>query len=157
MKKVIIKNELNFIYDNSRRGAKYSLTGKNWMNRGEYLEAATKFAFGYTPEKDANTAFDKGYDIPELQASVKSNGCSLTSMRLGDTMDEFIEKFFQQSSENTKYIWTSEENDMMYIYIMNNKEFKIFVENFGSWEKSRKTIRIKRSEKRIRKYLEDCL
>ena len=78
-------------------------------------------------------------------------------MRLGDTMDEFIEKFFQQSSENTKYIWTSEENDMMYIYIMNNKEFKIFVENFGSWEKSRKTIRIKRSEKRIRKYLEDCL
>lgn len=153
----LVINNLSYFYDNTRKGSKY-LIGGRWSNHGEYLEAATKLALGYEPEKDSNTAFNKGYDIPELKASVKSNGCSLTSKILGDTMEEAVEEFFRQSLDDTQYIWTSEVNDdVLCLYIMNNDEFRAFVEYFGSWEKNRKTVRIKRSEKRIRKYMENCI
>ena len=38
MKKIESEIKINFLFDNSRKGAKYTLNGLNWMNHGEFAE-----------------------------------------------------------------------------------------------------------------------
>ena len=105
MKKMTFENTMTYQYIGDRKGAKYTLDGEHFMNHGEYAECLAKFVLGYKAEKDANTRFDKGEDIPELNASVKSWNCGLTDMKLADNKEEFLHKFWEMSNPNVTYIW----------------------------------------------------
>lgn len=154
MRKSTYINTLTYIYNADRKGAKYTLDGKHYMNHGEYCECLAKHMLGYEVSKDANTRFDMGEDIPELNASIKSWNCSLTDMKLGNTKEEFLAKFWEMSNATT-YMWIDDYADMVDIWEMNETEFKAFIEMFGSWDNYSKKIRIKISINKIRTWLED--
>lgn len=158
MKKMTFENNLTYIYDAERRSVKYSLDGGNkWMNHGDYAECLAKSVLGYEPTKDGNTRFDKGEDIPELNASVKSWSCGLTDMKLGDTREEFLARFWEMSNKDVNYIWVNDYAEMVDLYFMDSAEFKEFVERFGCWDKHDKKIRIKICINKIVTYLEENL
>lgn len=150
------ENNMSYIFDATRKGSKYSINnGESWMNHGEYCECLAKSVLGYDAVKDANTRFDKGEDIPELNASVKSWNCGLTDMKLGDTKEEFLTKFWAMSNPEVTYIWVYDYADMVDIYFMNEKEFKRFTEQFGSWDNYCKKIRFKTCNNKINAWLDE--
>lgn len=156
MRKTTYENTMNYIYNAERKGSKYSLNnGETYMNHGEYCECLAKFVLGFDAEKDANTRFDKGEDIPELNASVKSWNCGLTDMKLGDTREEFLANFWAMSNPTVTYMWVDDYADMVDLWEMNEEEFKAFIEMFGSWDNYCKKIRIKTSINKIRTWLEN--
>lgn len=158
MKKTSHVNTLNHLYNANRKGAKYSLNnGETWCNHGEYAECLAKKVLGYDTEKDANTRFDKAHDINEINASIKSWKCSLTDMPLADNFDEYVEKFFAISDDNTTYIMVNDYADMVDLYYMNAAEFRMFVEKFGSWEKSRNKVRLEKAMSKMVIWMESNL
>ena len=155
MKKVTYENNLPYYYNPDRKGAKYSLdSGEHYMNHGEYIECLVKSVLGYEPKKDANVRFDKGEDIPELNASIKSWNCSLTDMKLGSTKTEFLARFWEMSNPNTNYIWAFDYADRVDLWYMNSQEFKIFVEELSFWDEYAKRIRFKLCNNKINAWLE---
>jgi hypothetical protein len=154
MYKVTYENNLTYIYNPDRKGAKYSLdNGEHYMNHGEYAECLAKSVLGFEPKKDANTRFDKGEDIPELNASVKSWNCGLTDMKLADNKAEFLEKFWAMSNPTTTYIWAYDYGEMVDIWFMDYKEFQAFTETFGSWDSYCQKIRFKTCNNKINEWL----
>lgn len=154
MKKMTFANNLTYTFDATRKNAKYTLDGVRYMNHGEYAECLAKSVLGYDVCKDANTRFDKGEDIPELNASVKTWKCGLTDMKLADNREEFLEKFWAMSGEKTTYIWVYDYADMVDLWFMNASEFKVFVEKFGNWDEHCKKIRISTCNNKINTWLE---
>lgn len=155
MKKMTFENNLSYTYSADRKGAKYSLdNGEHYMNHGEYAECLAKSVLGYEPTKDANTRFDQGEDIPELNASVKSWNCGLTDAKLGETKDEFLAKFWEMSNPTVTYIWVYDYAEMVDLWFMNETEFRMFVEQFGSWDGYCKKIRFKTCNNKINAWLE---
>lgn len=152
MKKIESEIKINFLFDNSRKGAKYTLNGLNWMNHGEFAEIVTKNILGFESVKDANTAFDKGSDIPEIKASVKSSKASLTSMKLADTFEESMNEYFKRTHSEI-FIYTVIIDENATLYMMNKKEFRLFMMNFSSLNE-RKVIRFKATSGKMVKFLE---
>ena len=146
MKKIEAEIRINYTFDNNRKGAKYTLNGLNWMNHGEFAEVVTKNILGFESVKDANTAFDKGSDIPEIKASVKSSKASLTSMKLADTFEGSMNEYFKRT-----HSVIIDENATL--YMMNEKEFRLFMMNFSSLNE-RKVIRFKATSGKMVKFLE---
>ena len=141
MKKIEAEIRINYTFDNNRKGAKYTLNGLNWMNHGEFAEVVTKNILGFESVKDANTAFDKGSDIPEIKASVKSSKASLTSMKLADTFEGSMNEYFKRTHSEI-FIYTVIIDENATLYMMNEKEFRLFMMNFSSLNE-RKVIRFK--------------
>lgn len=131
MKKISTLTTIEYTFDPTRKGAKYTLDGTHYMNGGEFAEVATKAALGYNAHKDANTAYNEGSDIPEINASVKSSKATLVNMKLADTFDESVEVYFQ-NTHSTCFIYTIIIDDMTNIYMMNAVEFKEFIYKFAS-------------------------
>ena len=102
MKRVIYNIEgINYIYDARRKGAKYSFDGgQTWKNNGEAVEIVLKWALGLEATKDGNTPFDKGSDIEEYKASVKSPKFTLTTCNIGND-----KRGLQEDSKQTDSIW----------------------------------------------------
>lgn len=148
------ENTMSYTFDGTRKGAKYTLDGERFMNHGEYAECLAKHVLGYEAIKDANTRFDMGEDIPELNASVKSWNCGLTDMKLADNKEEFLTKFWEMSNHDVTYIWVNDYADMVDIYFMNEAEFKKFTEQFGSWDGYCKKIRFKTCVNKITAWLD---
>lgn len=157
MRKETYEINLNYTFDATRKGAKYTLDGEKYMNHGEFAECLAKSVLGFEAVKDANTRFDKGEDIPELNASVKSWNCGLTDMKLGDTKEEFLSKFWEMTNPTVQYIWVFDHDEMVDLYYMNLEEFKIFTEKFGSWDKHCKKIRFKTCMTKICAWFEENL
>lgn len=155
MKKIEAEIKINFLFDNSRKGAKYTLNGLNWMNHGEFAEIVTKDILGFESVKDANTAFDKGSDIPEIKASVKSSKASLTSMKLADTFEESMNEYFKRTHSEI-FIYTVIIDENATLYMMNKKEFRLFMMNFSSLNE-RKVIRFKATSGKMVKFLESLV
>lgn len=154
MTKISSTNTLTYIYDADRKGAKYSLNnGESYMNHGDYAECLAKAVLGFDPVKDANTRFDKGEDIPELNASVKSWNCGLTDTKLGHNREEFLENFWARSTAET-YIWVNDYADVVDLYMMNPDEFKQFVDHIASWDNHCEKIRFKTCIAKTVAYLE---
>lgn len=130
MKKMIFELNLNYSYDKEHKGAHYLVNGKH-LNTGEFTEVATKSGLGYEAKKDANTAYNEGSDIPELNASVKSSRFTLTSSKLADTFEKSIEIYFQ-NVHSTVWIYATIIENMINLYFMNKEEFKSFLESFSS-------------------------
>ena len=146
---------INYIYDNSRKGAKYSVNnGKSWINGGEMAEIGTKAVFGIeTLEKDANTPFDKGSDIEELEMSVKSSKFTLCCP-IGKTWDETITNYFQRV-HSTSWGYAVIIEDEITVYTMNKAEFKEFLETWANWDESRKVVRGKATSGKMIKWFEE--
>lgn len=160
MKKETYTTNLNYIYEANRPNAKYSLDGgEHFMNHGEYCECLAKSVLGYEVKKDANTRADKGHDIPELNASVKSWNCGLSDRKdlrgLGFT--KFCEKFFADELPDTTYIWVQDYGETVDLYYMDSKEFVDFTNANANYYEYEAKVRFKKSPAKIIQYLEKKL
>lgn len=153
MKKISTLTTIKYTFDPNRKGAKYTLDGTHYMNGGEFAEVATKAALGYEAHKDANTAYNEGSDIPEINASVKSSKATLVNMKLADNFDESVEVYFQ-NTHSTCFIYTVLMDDMTNIYMMNETEFKAFIYEFAGLNE-RGFIRFKATSGKTIQWLEE--
>lgn len=146
---------LQYIYDASRKGAKYSFDGIHWMNNGEFIECAVKWALGYAASKDANARYDVASDIPELNASVKSSKASLTNMRLADSFDESVKTYFA-NVHSTTFIYGAITDETLNVYEMDAVTFKSFIYNWASPSlNDRGVIRFKSTSGKMIQWLEN--
>lgn len=130
MEKMVFELNLNYSYDKEHKGAHYLVNGK-YLNTGEFSEIAGKSVLGYEVKKDANTAYNKGSDIPELKASLKSSRFTLTNCKLANTFEESIEIYFQ-NVHSIVWMYIIIIDDIVNIYVMNKEEFKNFLGTFSS-------------------------
>lgn len=152
MKIITAETPLNFIYDPKHNRARYSLNGENWMNHGEFCERIAKAILGFQPTKDS-VAFDKGYDIPELKASVKSYKCGLSNCKdMPKTPDAFLAEFWKRDIAEL-HIYVCDHGEYFNLYLMNTPEFKAFIARFGKWEEDPHTFRISTCDNKIETWL----
>ena len=152
MKKTVSAISTNYIYDPSHKGAPYSFDGVKWFNNGELIESLVKASLGYASTKDANTPYDKGSDIEEIRASVKSSKATLVNMQLGKDKKEFLDTYFANThSEN--FIWGMIIDENLVTYTMNAVEFRAFCENFANMNE-RKVLRFKASSGKMVQWFE---
>lgn len=146
---------VSYFFDANRKGAKYSFDGKHYMNAGEWKECLAKAARGYANRKDANTPYNVGSDIPELNASVKSGKASLTSMKLANTFEESVEVYFA-NVHSTLFIWVEVIDETVVCYEMDANTFKQFIYKWSSLNE-RGVIRFKASSAKMIAYLESLV
>ena len=130
MKKNTYLITMNYTYDTHHSGAHYQIGGR-YVNNGEFAEIITKSVLGFTATKDANTTYDKGSDIEELNASVKSSRFTLTTVKLGDSFEESVNRYFE-TVHSTCWIYTVVMEKEVTLYTMNANEFKSFLYSFCS-------------------------
>jgi len=153
MTKQMFDINLTYTFDAGRSGAKYTLDGVHYMNSGEFAEVVTKSVLGFEAHKDANTSYDKGSDIEELNASVKSSKASLTSMVLADTFEESMNVYFE-NTHSSLFIYTVVMDETATLYMMNASEFRAFM---TIWAKlnERGVIRFKATSGKMVAWLEE--
>lgn len=158
MKKETYEINLEYIFCPERKNAKYSINnGLSFMNGGDFCECLAKSVLGFEVKKDANIRYDKGHDIEELKASVKSWNCGLTDRKdMPKSPKEFLEKFWE--TENSEmFIWVFPYSEMVDLWYMDRNEFKKFVEKFASWDNYCTKFRIKTCNNKINAWLEENL
>lgn len=154
MKKATYVVNVPYVFDPTHKGAPYSLNGgANWTNGGELKETLLKAALGYEARKDANTPYDMGSDIEELNASVKSNKATLVNKVLGTNYMEVKATYFA-TVHSTTWIWVSLVDEVLVAYYMNAEEFSEFMDNWASFDNSRKVIRFKAESMKMLQWLE---
>ena len=141
MKREEYKINVPYSYDSTVSRVPYKINDKN-CNIGEAVEIFAKSVLGYAASKDANTAFDCGSDIPELNASVKSGKATLVNSVLGSDFNSIKKAYFNRV-HSTLWIFGVIINDNIVLYFMHKKEFELFLDTFGYYDKSRSVIRIK--------------
>lgn len=142
MFKHVYKINISYMYDANHKGAPYTLDGKKHFNTGDLHEIVTKSVLGFSAEKDANTSFDKGSDIPELFASIKSGKATLTSTVLGNDYISVKDNYFKRVHSKL-WIFAIIIDENINLYFMDKKDFALFMDNFSYFDKSRKVIRFK--------------
>lgn len=142
MFKHVYKININYMYDANHKGAPYTLDGEKHFNTGDLHEIVTKSVLGFSAEKDANTSFDKGSDIPELFASVKSGKATLTSTVLGSDYTSVKDNYFKYTHSKL-WIFAIIIDENINLYFMDKKDFALFMDSFAYFDKSRKVIRFK--------------
>lgn len=152
MKKQIENIAIDYIFDTTHKGANYSI-GNKWMNGGEFAEVITKSVLGFEARKDGNTPYDKGSDIEELNASVKSSRFTLVNMVLADSFEATIDKYFQTVHSNL-WIYTVVMEETATLYYMNADEFKEFLNKFCFFNE-RKNVRCRATSGKMIAWLED--
>lgn len=158
MLRINYHNEMNYIYDASRKGAKYQFgTKKAYKNHGEFLESVAKFYRGFDYEINPATSYDTGDDIPQLKASVKSSNASLGCI-YGDTFEDILNTYFSKVYSKL-WIFINDIDNEITEYHMNASEFKEFLITFGQLGKDSKTklnkIRIKKVSSKMLKWLDE--
>ena len=145
---------LSYQFDASRKYNKYSTEGEKWMNHGDFCEILAKHCLGFEPKKDANTRFDKGADIPELNASVKSYNGGLADMKLSDDPEIWLNRFWAMSDETQIVIWVFEHGEEVDLWFMSHEEFKEFVKIATKWDNHDKKYRFKTCSNKTNAWLE---
>ena len=114
-------------------GAPYRINGSTtYKNHGELMESIAKYNRGfYTSDKNPNTPFNEGSDIPEIDASVKSSSCSLACIHFA-TATKCL-KFYFKNVHSKIWIWVEFDEDTGVVteYIMNKSEFGAFAQKFS--------------------------
>lgn len=141
MKREEYKINIPYSYNPNIARVPYNINGKN-CNIGEAVEIFTKAVLGFSASKDANTSFDKGSDIEEINASVKSGKATLVNSVLGNDFHSIKSEYFKRV-HSTLWIFGVIINDNIILYSMHKKEFELFLDTFGYYDKSRQVIRIK--------------
>lgn len=153
MEKLTFTNNLTYTYDATRKNNKYKIRD-TWYNHGDYCEMLAKSVLGLEVKKDGNTAFDKGDDIPEYHASVKSWNCGLTECKdMPKNPKDFMRDFWERDHSET-FIWVYDYADMVDLWFMDRLEFMEFVNNFASWDNYCVKYRIKICNNKINAWLE---
>lgn len=123
-------NEMPYIFDNERKGSKYSMDGgETWKNHGEWCESVAKFHRGLEYLVNPRTKWDEGSDIEEIKASVKSSKSTLACI-YGNTEEE-IKNIYFETVHSTLWIFVVNIDEMITEYHMNAKEFREFLEVWG--------------------------
>ena len=146
----------SYTFDPAHKGAHYTFDGVKFCNFGEFAEVMLKACMGFESKKDANTPYDKGSDIPELSASVKSSKATLVNKPLGQDFESFKRTYFE-SVHSTTFIWVSVHGEELTAYLMNKSEFSTFVDTFAGFDNSRKVIRFKTESGAMIRWLEERL
>ena len=154
MNKTTYEINIKYIFDNNRKGAKYSLDGVHFFNSGELAEILYKAVKGYELVKDANTAYDKGSDLEATNTSIKSGKATLTSKVLGTNKEEVLNTYFK-TVHSDNWDWVVIIDDTVTIYNMNAKEFREFTEEWAAYDESRKVVRFKATSGKMIKWLEE--
>lgn len=158
MKKYEYTNTMNYIFDNERKGSKYSMDNRNsWKNHGEFLESVAKFHRGLEYLVNPATSYDTGSDIEEINASVKSSNASLACI-YGNTKEQIIEEYFK-NVHSTLWIFMVDVDEQIIEYHMNAKEFKEFLEEWATTAVESGShltkVRIKKTSGKMVKWLEE--
>lgn len=159
VKKETYAKNLSYEYHAERKNAKYTLDGAHFMNHGDFCECLAKSVLGYEPKKDGNTKYNKGYDIEELHASVKSWNCGLTDTKSlrGLGFEKFITTFFNTELKDTTYIWVYEYDEYVDLWFMNKSEFEYFTRNCATYDNYSQKVRFKLCNNKINAFLEEML
>ena len=139
-------------FDSAHKGAPYTIDGTHHMNGGEFKEVVAKDVTGYMGAKDANTRYDMGSDIPEMNASVKSSKATLVNMVLGATFEESVDTYFANVHSDL-FIWVSVNETIATLYMMNADEFRTFIYKFSGLNE-RGYIRFKAESGKMIAFLE---
>lgn len=153
MTKEVYANLKPYAFDPTRKGAKYTFDNVHWMNSGEFIEAQYKHVLGLKAEKDANTAFDAGSDIEELNRSVKSSKATLCNEILGRDLQTSLDCYFERVA-STSWAWGILLDNTLTVYVMNPDEFREFTELWASYNTEKK-IRYKATSGKMISWLEE--
>lgn len=153
MEKMVTKMPISYRYVAERKGAHYTIDGKHFMGHGDLLEIAVKVAHGLEGKKDACTPFYKASDIPEYSASVKSADCSLFNMKLADSFEASAEIYLDRDV-STSFWWAQDVGEELWIYKMNEKEYRYYVYNFCHWDSYSKKIKGGKLTKKLLNWFE---
>lgn len=158
MKKYEYTNTMDYIFDATRSGSKYSMdNGNTWKNHGEWCESVAKFHRGLDYLVNPATSYDEGSDIEELNASVKSSNASLASV-YGNSKEQIINKYFE-NVHSTLWIFVTNVGEEIIEYHMNAEEFRTFLENWATTAVESKThftkVRLKKVSGIMIKWLEE--
>ena len=156
MKKEVYTINIDYIFDTAHKGANYSFDGgQHWSNSGDATEIITKSVLGFEAVKDGNTSYDKGSDIEELRASVKSSRFTLVNKVLADSFEDTVNVYFA-TTHSTTWIYGVIIEGIITLYFMDEVEFKEFLYKFTSLNE-RKVIRAKHTSGKMIKWFEDKL
>ena len=156
MKKEVYAVNMEYTFNPAHKGANYTFdNGVHWVNNGEFCETICKSVLGFSAKKDANTPYDKGSDIEGLNASVKSSRFTLVNMRLADTFEESVTKYFQ-TVHSSLWIYVMIVDDEVNLYYMNKEEFNEFLHMFSGLNE-RQVIRAKATSGKMIAWLENKL
>lgn len=161
MKKSIFVSKTAVHFNPEHKGAPYTVNGKNFFNFGNYAEAVVSewAGYGFSYDND-HIPFDKGSDIEELNASVKSSGASLACL-YGDDRNSIIAEYFARV-HSTMWIYAMQVDNEWWLYQMTAEEFKEFLEEFGglvreSGKEIRYKVRLKKTSSKMVKWFEERL
>ena len=134
---------LGYIFDATHKRTPYFIKTLNkWVNRGELIEILVKVAHGFAPAKDGNGSWRTVDDIPELNASVKSECFSLTQEYLGDNVNDIVTTYLENVHAKTfLYVILDEETQTLAEYRMDAEMFGRFLRKFGKYRPSDKKLR----------------
>lgn len=127
-----------------------SLDGAQWNNRGGKCEIALKRYLGYECDKVAPRGH---YDIEDLRAEVKSADSTLLDRRIGDTLEQSINNYFNLVDID-KWFYMNIKGNECIAFEMNAREWYAFLCEFTRYDHSRGTVRIATLSRRMRKWVE---
>lgn len=159
MKKLTYTNTMAYTYDPNHSGAHYKI-GNAYKNHGEFCESIAKFHRGLEYLVNPATSYDKGSDIEELNASVKSSNASLADI-FGNDFDTIANIYFE-NVHSELWIFIVDIGDEINEYHMNKEEFRLFLYTWAtlkvdSGKAKLMKIRFKAVSGKMIKWLEEHL
>ena len=100
---------------------------RQYKNNGQHAEQLADYTLTGQIRKADHVPFDKGSDIPELEASVKSARFTLASTLKGKTFEEQLKDYFNRTASKMA-IYVSLELETA--FLMDMEEFRAFIETF---------------------------
>ena len=123
---------LTYKYEANKTNSHYTFDGINYMNHGDLMELAAKAAYGLEARKDGNTRYDKGDDIPEFHASVKSANASIFNRKLGDDFISSL-RVYLETVFSKEFWYVVDMDEEIHIYKMDLNEFAEFLSQFAKY------------------------
>lgn len=124
-------------YDANHKGAHYMLPNGKYANHGDIAEFGVNYSRGFEYH-NGNLRYNEGFDVPQLNASVKSGKASLATiygLSFDDTVIEFCNNV-KSSLFIFVMIWDNENGYDYTEYHMDLNEFVEFIYAFGSLQAS---------------------
>ena len=129
---------------------------RQYKNNGQHAEQLADYALTGQIRKADRVPFDKGSDIPELEASVKSARFTLASTLKGETFEEQLEDYFSRTASKVA-VYVSLQLETA--FVMDMEEFRAFIETFCKLQRSssknggKQVIRMGTETKKVQEWL----
>ena len=129
---------------------------RQYKNNGQHAEQLADYALTGQIRKADSVPFDKGSDIPELEASVKSARFTLASTLKGETFEEQLEDYFARTASKVA-VYVSLQLETA--FVMDMEEFRAFIETFCKLQRSssknggKQVIRMGTETKKVQEWL----